>query len=90
MNKFSALLDAMGVYCDDLLAPFKDILDYMSNDYMSLSNLVISSPDNKARIITDKQKKYRRYMEDIYRLQYRQLTLVTTIPRNRPYQRRNY
>lgn len=68
-----------------LLDPFEKLADYIRG-----LEGIESSYVAKKKTAKDKQKEYRKYMDDVYKIQYKQLAFVKVIPKDLPYQRRNY
>ena len=61
----------------------------IQNDIFAVSNLFVNL-DIKKIILINKQKEFRKHMDNKYKIQYQQFSIVNTIPRNHPYQRRIY
>lgn len=78
----------IGQALKSLLDPFERLADHIHE--LFFVEAVDISYETKKKVAKNKQKAYRRYMDDIYRVQYRQLAFIKVIPKDLPYQRRNY
>ncbi len=82
------ILDEWRQALKSLLDPFEKLVDHIRELYFVEATDI--SHETKKKTAKDKQKEYWKYMDDAYKIQYKQLAFVKVIPKDLPYQRRNY
>lgn len=87
------LFDELAECFRDLLHPFHELAAWLNGgiyaDVVDLGGLAIDR-DARDKALAKQRKERRKYMDDKHMVQFKQSKGPKVIPRDRPYQRRNY